>query len=711
MQTSRKLHGIFINPTKANCSIHESGRMIYECLVLSEKYELDYLEVDESKHDVQDNYDFYAFNYHHITMRWLDTRFVPKLPGLKLTFVLEVSPNNPFVLCPSEDFDAYCVLDPTMNISDERVYAFSRPLEVPKKLTPYREQSVPIIGSFGFATPGKGFELVVDAVNKEFDEAVVKINIPKGTYCDDPAWYLHKQNYADYLTNLCMKIAKKGVQVIVTHDYMSKEELIEWCSQNTLNCFLYNRNQPGLSATTDQAISSGRPLAVSSNETFRHITSYIKPYPYRSLKESIIFSQLEVLKMQKDWSPENFTNKFENALQDFNLVGKKKDRKQTVKMIELKMKQTQSSVVEKIHSILLKGKNAFGVPKKYSKRISDTQNEIKIESDHQKARVLIVSHKEKQCGIYQYAINICEALKKSSKYLFHYIECSSKEDLGRGIAKTNPDAIIYNYYPATMPWLTSIVTRQYSIPQLGIMHEVTQEEADKATRELFDFHLCPDPTLIINNPIIIKTKRMIPPYINTKRIPNIVTIGSFGFGFGDKGFERIVETVQSEFDQAKIILHLPFNDIVDKKGQRYALETAERCKSLVTKQGIELTIRHDFMSRQQLLDFLASNTLNAFFYEIEKCRGISSTIEHALAVQRPMAITKCGMFRHIFSATPSICIEDSSLKEIIKNSIVPLVPFYNEWSEAAFINDYEQIFDRVFHSENENTVSNIGERY
>ena len=37
--------------------------------------------------------------------------------------------------------------------------------------------SIPIIGSFGFATLGKGFELVVDAVNKEFDEAVVRISM------------------------------------------------------------------------------------------------------------------------------------------------------------------------------------------------------------------------------------------------------------------------------------------------------------------------------------------------------------------------------------------------------------------------------------------------------------------------------------------------------------------------------------------------------
>lgn len=339
-----KPHGIFINTTKANCSIYESGRMIYKSLLLSDRYELDYLEVNESNRYVPNTYDFYTFNYHHTTMGWLDTKSVHLLPGLKVAFVLEVSPNNPFILCNDKDFDAYCVLDPTMNIADKRAYAFSRPLEVPVKMTSYSdserlEPSVPMIGSFGFATQGKGFELVVDAVNKEFDKAIVRINIPMGTYCDNAYWNLYKQNYADYLADLCKKTAKKDIQVVVTHDYMSKEELIEWCGQNTLNCFLYNRNIPGLAATTDQAISCGRPLAVSKNDTFRHIIRYIKPYPYRTLKESIAVSQSEVLRIQKDWAPVKFAKRFDQVLDDFDLFsGYGNGKRMDAKMVELKCK-------------------------------------------------------------------------------------------------------------------------------------------------------------------------------------------------------------------------------------------------------------------------------------------------------------------------------------------------------------------------------------
>src|SRR5665647_1040400 len=127
---NKKPCGVFINTAKADCSIYESGRMMYNSLLQSDKYILDYLEADEYNRNVSDKYDFYVFNYHYFTMQWLDTKFLRQLPGIAITFVLEMLPNNPFYMCPSEDFDAYCVLDPTMNVADKRVYSFSRPLEI-----------------------------------------------------------------------------------------------------------------------------------------------------------------------------------------------------------------------------------------------------------------------------------------------------------------------------------------------------------------------------------------------------------------------------------------------------------------------------------------------------------------------------------------------------------------------------------------------------
>jgi hypothetical protein len=306
------MKGLFINTEQAICSIHESGLMVYNCIKESKEFTLEYTELKQEKLDIPANYDFYLFNYHFSTTGWLNTKSVRNLPGLKGTVVLEILPNDPFVYCSPFDFDFYCVLDPSMKFRHKKVFVFPRPLDEYAGELSTKENTIPVIGSFGFATKGKGFEHVVTAVNKEFEEAVVRINIPHGTFTDP------SHHYAQELAAQCKAIAKPGIDVQITHEFMSKEKLIYWCSENTLNCFLYDRNMPGLSATTDQAITSQRPLAVSNNATFRHITSYLKPYPEKTLQSSIRDSAEIVKKMKDDWSAKSFCLLFEKMLVTLN---------------------------------------------------------------------------------------------------------------------------------------------------------------------------------------------------------------------------------------------------------------------------------------------------------------------------------------------------------------------------------------------------------
>lgn len=300
--------GLFINNKKAKDSIYESGYMVYQCLKLSDQYVLDYREVDIDDRAIETGYDFYFFNYHPVTMGWLQTRPLKKTLGFVITMILEVAPGDAFVFCPERHFSLYCALDPTIKSTQKNLYAFPRPLEKVDFVLPEAANAIPVIGTFGFATRGKGFQHVVEAVNKEFDRAIVKVNIPYGNFVAD------SKEYAMFLSNLCKEKAKPGIDVQVTHDFMHKDELIRWCASNTLNCFLYDRNMPGLAATTDQAIVSGRPLSVSDNDTFRHITQYLPPYPGFSLKDSISKSTPMVQAMQKDWAPARFTERFEKIL-------------------------------------------------------------------------------------------------------------------------------------------------------------------------------------------------------------------------------------------------------------------------------------------------------------------------------------------------------------------------------------------------------------
>lgn len=132
--------------------------MAYECLKLSTKYNLDYTEISQNQRSVQTGYDFYVINYHLVTMGWLSTKHLRKQLGFIATIVLEVLPNDPFVMCPATHFDAYCVLDPTIKLNNKKVYPFPRPLEKIDFDLPSVYNEIPVIGTFGFATKGKGFQ-------------------------------------------------------------------------------------------------------------------------------------------------------------------------------------------------------------------------------------------------------------------------------------------------------------------------------------------------------------------------------------------------------------------------------------------------------------------------------------------------------------------------------------------------------------------------
>ena len=43
-------------------------------------------------------------------------------------------------------------------------------------------------------------------------------------------------------------------------------------------------------------------------------------------------------------------------------------------------------------------------------------------------KILFISHKKKQCGVYEFGKNIIDVLKKSKKYEFVACECSSLDE-------------------------------------------------------------------------------------------------------------------------------------------------------------------------------------------------------------------------------------------------------------------------------------------
>lgn len=321
-------------------------------------------------------------------------------------------------------------------------------------------------------------------------------------------------------------------------------------------------------------------------------------------------------------------------------------------------------------------------------------------------KILFVSHPQKQCGVHEFGKAVYNAIQSSARYHFVYAECGSLDDLHRAIDLHQPALIIYNYYASTLPWLTQKVihtwhkpaNRHITIPQAGIMHEVTQQKADQANNRLFDYHIAPDPTLLLKNPIVFKTGRLIPEYNNVFPLPEVPVIGSFGFATPNKGFENIVKAVLQEFDQAVIRFNIPAADFGDSQGLA-ARQLAETCRNMINKPGIKLDVSHDFLSRGQVLDFLARNSLNVFLYQDKTGRGISSTPDMALAVDRPLAVSDSIMFRHLHTIEPSIVYGRSTLQQILQQGVAPWKQLQQEWNNATLVWEYERIADAILKRE------------
>lgn len=298
--------GIFYNSKKSICSIYESGLMVYNCLKQSPLYSLIYTEDTNFLCE----YDFAIVNQHFTVNNWINEQMVYKFNKPVFCIVTEVTFSENYIDNSPNFYTAYIVLDPSIK-EKNNIYSFSRPLE--DYLIPQQsDNDIPVIGSFGFATKGKNWGKIVEETQKNFEEAIIRFNIPFATYIPN-----NQEMINEIIRNCNNVLINPKIKLEITHNNYTKQELINWCAQNSINCFLYDREQffrSGLCATTDQAIVSEKPLLVSNDVTFRHIHKYVNFYPNISIKEGINQTKYGVKKMKEDWSSKNFLQKFHHVL-------------------------------------------------------------------------------------------------------------------------------------------------------------------------------------------------------------------------------------------------------------------------------------------------------------------------------------------------------------------------------------------------------------
>lgn len=284
--------------------------------------------------------------------------------------------------------------------------------------------------------------------------------------------------------------------------------------------------------------------------------------------------------------------------------------------------------------------------------------------------ILFLNHTKIQCGVYQYGLRLFDVLKYMKDIQYRYIEVGEYSDYINTLASnTDASAIIYNYHASTMPWLNA-KTIQTNICNIGIPHESSHGffniicEIDPTQQSYGKIYSIPRPkfTTLLEN--YTPSTTAILDFINYK-LDDCDTFGSFGFGFANKGFDKIVQMVNAQYDKALIKFVIPKPVFSGENYDRQYQSIIDRCTQFNTKPGIKLMISCDFFTNDDVLYFLKSNTMNLFLYDEMKGRSISSVIDYAVSVRTPFGISNSCMFRHIYS--DNICLYKNSICDCIAN--------------------------------------------
>jgi hypothetical protein len=302
-------------------------------------------------------------------------------------------------------------------------------------------------------------------------------------------------------------------------------------------------------------------------------------------------------------------------------------------------------------------------------------------------RLLLLNHKQQHCGVYQYGKRLHDILKKYKHLEYEYQEVETEWEYHYLLDNNHYDAVLYNYCPPTMPWLNEHTIR-HTQQNIGVLHECERSFFDKKVMidpvkpESHHVYTIPRP-LIEDIPTPQETCDM-PEFQEfvSFREGDTPVFGTFGFGFVSKGFPKIVQYVNEQYDKAIIKMVIPCAYYGGEYGT--IKQICDACAEQKTKPNIFLMIFTDFVSEHDLLLFLQSNTMNIFMYDTMGGRDTSSTIDYALSVQCPLGISDSYMFRNIY--TDDICLYKNPIQKCMENSVEHCKKFLSLYSHEKMRN-------------------------
>jgi hypothetical protein len=304
------------------------------------------------------------------------------------------------------------------------------------------------------------------------------------------------------------------------------------------------------------------------------------------------------------------------------------------------------------------------------------------------------------CGIGLMGDVTGRTLLQHPEFHFELVYADDIQTVHRKIAEFQPEVIVYNYAPGTTPWMDNPALRSPfpHIKHVRIMHDMHQHLAnhyDPRHHAGWQYIIADDPT-VVGNDRVFSTNRLLPgtPTVEYTE-PEKPIIGFQGFGPPHKGIPRIAYKVLEEFEEATIRLHIPYGYYGDPSGNDARRRVDEVVQIVKSNPKINVIASHELLNTQEIINLLAQNTINCYFYDYLDGCGLASSPDYALAAKRPIAVTRSHQMRNFWDLNPSVLIENSSLKQIITNGTAPLEPLYKAYSKESVFEDYTRVLNRI----------------
>ncbi len=254
------VNGLIIAHSGERCGVYQFGRNLFETLKKNGGISWSYRECGSGS-ELQDAMsdtlpDLVLFNHHPLTMPWLKKETLPPSNAVRFGLVHSVTQD---IVDRAEPglFDFIIGLDPTL-IPRNPVA-----LRVPRFIPAGPSVMPPIpkvftVGSFGFATPGKGFQRLCGLVNSEFDRAIVRINLP----AHDQSDIVSAKTVEAVVEGCRAAITKPGIELAITHHFFENAQLVDFLAWNTINAFLDDDTPTtGISSVLTHSFDTGIKLS------------------------------------------------------------------------------------------------------------------------------------------------------------------------------------------------------------------------------------------------------------------------------------------------------------------------------------------------------------------------------------------------------------------------------------------------------------------